>query len=68
MFGVLINIIRIKQASRRNSSMEESLLSCEIGTDDHFESAPGVLGRFWNLMTFKSINPVMEHGSKKQLD
>nr|GEX93853.1 hypothetical protein [Tanacetum cinerariifolium] len=20
--------------------MEESLLSCEIGTDDHFESAP----------------------------
>nr|GEY32057.1 ABC transporter C family member 13 [Tanacetum cinerariifolium] len=31
-------------------------------------SAPGVLGRFWNLMTFKSINPVMEHGSKKQLD
>ncbi|GJZ67089.1 ABC transporter C family member 13 isoform X1 [Tanacetum coccineum] len=68
LFGVSINIIRIKQASRTNSSMEESLLSCEMGMDDHFESDPGVLGRFWNLMTFKSINPVMEHGSKKQLD
>ncbi|PWA36498.1 ABC transporter C family member 13 [Artemisia annua] len=68
LFGVLINIIRIKQASRRNSSMEESLLSCEMGIDDHFELNPGVLASFWNLMTFKSINPVMDHGSKKQLD
>ncbi|GKB07057.1 ABC transporter C family member 13 [Tanacetum coccineum] len=69
LFGVSINIIRIKQASRTNSCQwKESLLSCEMGMDDHFESDPGVLSRFWNLMTFKSINPVMEHGSKKQLD
>ncbi|KAJ0759943.1 putative ABC-type xenobiotic transporter [Helianthus annuus] len=68
LFCILINVIRIKQTSRRSSSMEESLISCEMGTDDHFRSNPGVLASFWNLMTFKTINPVMEHGAKKQLD
>ncbi|MFS7950853.1 putative ABC-type xenobiotic transporter [Helianthus anomalus] len=68
LFCILINVIRMKQTSRRNSSMEESLISCEMGTDDHFRSNPGVLASFWNLMTFKTINPVMEHGAKKQLD
>ncbi|XP_023761858.1 ABC transporter C family member 13 [Lactuca sativa] len=68
LFGILVNIIRMKQASRRNSSMEESLLIGETDIDDHFRSKPGVLARFWNLMTFRSINLVMEHGAKKQLD
>ncbi|KAL4559871.1 hypothetical protein LXL04_032017 [Taraxacum kok-saghyz] len=69
LFCILINIIRIKQTSRRNSSMEESLLIGE--TDNHFRSKssnPGVVVRFWNLMTFRCINMVMEHGVKKQLD
>ncbi|KAI3737516.1 hypothetical protein L2E82_27520 [Cichorium intybus] len=68
LFGILINIIRMKQASRRNSSMEESLLFGEMDIDNQYRSNPGVLARFWNVMTFRSINLVMEHGSKKQLD
>ncbi|KAI3512724.1 hypothetical protein L1887_20043 [Cichorium endivia] len=68
LFGILINIIRMKQASRRNSSMEESLLFGEMDIDHQYRSNPGVLARFWNVMTFRSINLVMEHGSKKQLD
>ncbi|KAI7753670.1 hypothetical protein M8C21_015812 [Ambrosia artemisiifolia] len=68
LFCILVNVIRMKQASRRNSSMEESLISCEVGVDDHFRSNPGVPASFWNVMTFRTINPVMEHGAKKQLD
>ncbi|KAL8232301.1 hypothetical protein R6Q57_002079 [Mikania cordata] len=68
LFGILINIIRMKQASCRKSSMEESLISCEMGMDDHSRSHPGVLASFWNVMTFRTINLVMEHGAKKQLN
>ncbi|KVH98084.1 AAA+ ATPase domain-containing protein [Cynara cardunculus var. scolymus] len=68
LFGILVNIIRMKQSSRTNSSMEELLLSCEMGIDDRSRSNPGVPASFLNLMTFRSINLVMEHGAKKQLD
>ncbi|XP_071734179.1 LOW QUALITY PROTEIN: ABC transporter C family member 13-like [Rutidosis leptorrhynchoides] len=68
IFGTLVNVIRMKQASRINSSMEESLISCEMGIDDRVQLNPGALVRFLNVMTFSSINSVMEHGAKKQLD
>ncbi|KAL0441720.1 UNVERIFIED_CONTAM: ABC transporter C family member 13 [Sesamum radiatum] len=42
IFGILINIMRMKVASHRN--------------------------RIWRLMTFKTIDPVMQHGVNKQLD
>ncbi|XP_071733419.1 ABC transporter C family member 13-like [Rutidosis leptorrhynchoides] len=68
MFGTLVNIIRMKQASRSNSSMEESLLSCEMSIEDDVQLNPGPLARILNVMTFSSINSVMEDGAKKQLD
>ncbi|KAM7471627.1 hypothetical protein LguiA_009810 [Lonicera macranthoides] len=67
MFGILVNVIRIKEAYLRNSSTEEPLLSCQLdiegGHRDH-----GFAYSFWNMLTFKSIASVMECGATKQLD
>ncbi|KAK4395413.1 ABC transporter C family member 13 [Sesamum angolense] len=68
IFGILINIMRMKVASYRNSSMVDSLLPYQRETEEgQFRDSESVC-RIWRLMTFKTIDPVMQHGVNKQLD
>ncbi|KAL3511976.1 hypothetical protein ACH5RR_024693 [Cinchona calisaya] len=70
MFGILINIMRIKWASNkgRSNSMEEPLLPCKINVKESHPRIPGFVQNFWHLITFKPINTLMECGVKRQLD
>ncbi|KAH9715832.1 multidrug resistance-associated protein 11 [Citrus sinensis] len=64
MFGISINIIRVKRASSKSSSIEESLLS----VDGDVEEDCNTDSSYWDLMAFKSIDSVMNRGVIKQLD
>ncbi|KAI3455227.1 hypothetical protein Pfo_011890 [Paulownia fortunei] len=68
MFGILINIIRIKVASYGNSSMVDSLLPYQTQTEEGPFRDSGIICKIWRLMTFKTIDPVLQHGVNKQLD
>ncbi|KAG8379711.1 hypothetical protein BUALT_Bualt07G0117400 [Buddleja alternifolia] len=68
MFGILINIIRIKGASYGNSSMVDPLLPYQREIGEGHSRDLGIVHNIWHVMTFKSIDPVMQHGVNKQLD
>ncbi|XP_077238132.1 multidrug resistance-associated protein 11 isoform X2 [Tasmannia lanceolata] len=68
MFGVYVNIVRVMWATTRNrkfGSLEDALLSSEKVMEE-IHDAP--VHGYWHLLTFKSINSVMDHGVMKQLD
>ncbi|KAJ6388092.1 hypothetical protein OIU77_026625 [Salix suchowensis] len=67
MFGMSINIIRIKQASPKSSSMEDPLLSVDTDIEEGFHGDSGNAKSYWDHMTFKTITSVMNHGVIKQL-
>ncbi|KAJ6414602.1 hypothetical protein OIU84_003577 [Salix udensis] len=67
MFGMSINIIRIKQASPKSSSMEDPLLSVDTDIEEGFHGDTGNAKSYWDHMTFKTITSVMNHGVIKQL-
>ncbi|CAL5361622.1 unnamed protein product [Camellia sinensis] len=71
LFGICINIIRIKRTSptsRKYSSVDEPLLSCGMDIEEGRFKDSAIGHGVWHLMTFKSINSVMEQGAIKQLD
>ncbi|OAY37002.1 hypothetical protein MANES_11G066800v8 [Manihot esculenta] len=68
MFGLSINIIRIKQAYSKGSSMEDPLLSIDMDIEGGCPQDSGHAWSSWDLMTFKSITSVMKRGVRKQLD
>ncbi|KAJ4718638.1 ABC transporter family protein [Melia azedarach] len=68
MFGVSINVIRIKQESFKSRSIEEPLLSADEDIEEGCNRNSGNNQSYWDLMTFKSIDPVMNRGVIKQLD
>eukprot|EP00257_Ricinus_communis_P013434 XP_015570863.1 ABC transporter C family member 13 isoform X3 [Ricinus communis] len=68
LFSISINIIRIRAASPKNSSIEDPLLSADIDIEQAYPVDSGNIQSCWNLMTFKSITPVMKRGIIKQLD
>ncbi|ONI16445.1 hypothetical protein PRUPE_3G098500 [Prunus persica] len=68
IFGVSINIIRIKQASYKRSSLEDSLLSADTDVEEGCLNESGDTQSYFDLMTFRSITSVMNHGVTKQLD
>ncbi|XP_052182316.1 ABC transporter C family member 13 isoform X3 [Diospyros lotus] len=71
MFGICINVIRIKRTSprsRKHNSVDEPLLSCGVDIEEGFKDSRAVDHGIWHLMTFKSINSTMEQGVIKQLD
>ncbi|XP_047341674.1 ABC transporter C family member 13 [Impatiens glandulifera] len=69
-FGLTVNIIRIKQSSRRyrkDGSMHEPFIPRDTDIEEgHKEIASAQ--RFWHRFTFKPITSVMERGMVKQLD
>ncbi|XP_058226625.1 ABC transporter C family member 13 [Rhododendron vialii] len=70
MFGICINIIRIKRTSSIRSkygAMDEPLLSSGLDIEEGCKDSEIGHG-FWHLLTFKSVNSVMEQGVIKQLD
>ncbi|XP_058004711.1 ABC transporter C family member 13 isoform X3 [Hevea brasiliensis] len=67
MFGISINIIRIKQSSSKGSSMEDPLLSVDMDIEGSFPGDSGNTWSSWDLMTFKAITSVMKRGIIKQL-
>ncbi|KAJ6694900.1 ATP-BINDING CASSETTE SUB-FAMILY C [Salix koriyanagi] len=67
MFGMSINIIRIKQASPKSSSMKDPLLSVDTDIEEGFHGDSGNAKSYWDHMTFKTITSVMNHGVIKQL-
>nr|AIU41639.1 ABC transporter family protein [Hevea brasiliensis] len=67
MFGITINIIRIKQSSSKASSMEDPLLSVNMDIEGGFPGDSGNTWSSWDLMTFKAITSVMKRGVIKQL-
>ncbi|XP_019158537.1 PREDICTED: ABC transporter C family member 13 isoform X2 [Ipomoea nil] len=70
IFAILINIIRLKSDDTGSSPMEESLLSGNVDIEEGCsrDLPKGIVGSFWSLATFKSIDSVLEHGIEKQLD
>ncbi|XP_061981764.1 ABC transporter C family member 13 isoform X2 [Populus nigra] len=67
MFGISINIIRIKRASPKSSSMEDPLLSVDTDIEEGFHGDSGNAKSYWDHMTFRTITSVMNHGVIKQL-
>ncbi|XP_020232218.1 ABC transporter C family member 13 isoform X4 [Cajanus cajan] len=67
-FGIAINVIRIKRPSFKSSLLEDPLLSNGVDLEEGGYHDLGNNGSFWDLMTFKFITPVMNHGVLKQLD
>ncbi|XP_028766439.1 ABC transporter C family member 13 isoform X2 [Neltuma alba] len=67
-FGISINVIRIKILSSKTSSLEDPLLSNHMDLEEGCHRDLGKSRNFCDLMTFKFINPVMNHGVVKQLD
>ncbi|XP_051148072.1 ABC transporter C family member 13 isoform X1 [Andrographis paniculata] len=68
IFGISMNVIRMKFASNVNSSMVEPLLPYGIKVDESQSMGSGVFHKTWCLMTFKMIDPVMRIGVIKQLN
>ncbi|PON89300.1 ATP-binding cassette containing protein [Trema orientale] len=68
MFGLSINIVRVKQGSSKISSMEDPLLSAVVDLEEGCQRDSGNSQSYFDLMTFKSIASVMNHGVVKQLD
>ncbi|XP_044487071.1 ABC transporter C family member 13 isoform X3 [Mangifera indica] len=66
MFGISINIIRIRRASSKRSSIEESLLVVDIDVEEG-SRVSGYNQSYWDL-TFESINSMMNRGLTKQLE
>ncbi|KAK7270617.1 hypothetical protein RJT34_25919 [Clitoria ternatea] len=67
-FGIAVNVIRIKRPSFKSSLLEDPLLSNSADLEEGGYHDLGNNGNFWDLMTFKFITPVMNHGVVKQLD
>ncbi|KAJ0075561.1 hypothetical protein Patl1_34754 [Pistacia atlantica] len=65
-FGISINIMRIKRASSKRSSIEESLLSVDIDVEEG-SKVSGNNQSYWDP-TFESINSMMNRGVIKQLE
>ncbi|KAK1557413.1 hypothetical protein Q3G72_024236 [Acer saccharum] len=68
MFGISINIIRIKRSSLKNSSIEEPFLSSDVDIEEACHRNSGHTQSYWDHMTFMSIISVMNRGVIKQLD
>ncbi|KAL0354884.1 UNVERIFIED_CONTAM: ABC transporter C family member 13 [Sesamum radiatum] len=63
--------LRLKNAFRMILyllSMVDSLLPYQRETEEGQFRDPGIVCRIWRLMTFKTIDPVMQNGVNKQLD
>ncbi|KAF7843202.1 ABC transporter C family member 13 isoform X1 [Senna tora] len=67
-FGITINVIRVKRLSSKNSLLEDPLLSNDMDLEEGCHHDVEKAGNFWDLMTFKFINCVLNHGVVKQLD
>ncbi|KAL8456965.1 hypothetical protein ACS0TY_034986 [Phlomoides rotata] len=68
MFTILTNIVRVKAASYGKSSMVDSLLPYQRDIEEGPLNDSGIICKTWHLLTFKTIDPVMQNGVKKQLD
>ncbi|XP_030491896.2 ABC transporter C family member 13 isoform X1 [Cannabis sativa] len=68
VFGLSINIIRVKKGSTMSSSMEDPLLSADMNLEEDCHMDSGNTESYWDLLTFKLIASVMSHGAVKQLD
>ncbi|XP_047963792.1 ABC transporter C family member 13 [Salvia hispanica] len=67
-FATLINIIRVRIVSYRNSSVVDPLLPYQRQDKDGSLTDVGIVCKAWHLLTFKIIDPVIQQGSNKQLD
>uniref|UniRef100_A0A2P2M4K3 ABC-type xenobiotic transporter n=3 Tax=Rhizophora mucronata TaxID=61149 RepID=A0A2P2M4K3_RHIMU len=68
MFGISINLFRIKWTSSKHSSMEDLLLSAEVDIVEGCHGDPENAWSYWDLMTFKFVTSVMNCGVVKQLE
>ncbi|XP_050232753.1 ABC transporter C family member 13 isoform X2 [Mercurialis annua] len=66
-FGISINIISMKEASLKNSSVEDPLLPADIDVEGGCSVKNGNMHSWWDLITFKPITSVMKCGVIKQL-
>lgn len=68
VFGISLNVLRLKQSCSRCSSLEDSLLSFDMDLEEGRQKDSGTVFSCWHHMTFKSITSVMDCGVIKQLD
>ncbi|PIA65651.1 hypothetical protein AQUCO_00100866v1, partial [Aquilegia coerulea] len=76
VFGVFLNVVRVMQTSTKRSShicrnygLEDPLLDCEEDLEElHHTDLNPIAINYWRMLTFKSVNPVMACGSRKQLN
>ncbi|KAJ7951988.1 ABC transporter C family member 13 [Quillaja saponaria] len=67
VYGIAINVVRTQKSSSKSSLLEGSLLSDDMDIEE------GCLQNlndwnYWDMVTFKFITPVLNHGVTKQLD
>nr|QVT92351.1 ABC transporter [Salvia miltiorrhiza] len=69
-FATFINIVRVKIVyyGYGISSMVDPLLPYQRQAEEGPLTDSGIVRKAWHLMTFKIIDPVIRHGSNKQLD
>ncbi|XP_060667308.1 ABC transporter C family member 13 isoform X2 [Ziziphus jujuba] len=68
MFALSINIIRLKRGYPKGSSVEDPLLSGDVDLEEGCHRDFGTIWSCLDILTFKSIISVMNHGATKQLD
>ncbi|KAJ4834345.1 hypothetical protein Tsubulata_020552 [Turnera subulata] len=68
VFSISINIMKIKRAPPRSSSMEDPLLPLDRDIEEGCGRDSENVDSYWDLLTFKSITSVMRCGVLKQLD
>ncbi|XP_010533091.1 PREDICTED: ABC transporter C family member 13 isoform X2 [Tarenaya hassleriana] len=67
-FGIYINILRIKKAPPKFSSLEDPLLLVDNDIEENAHRDTGNTGGRLDMLTFGYITSVMKHGSAKQLE
>ncbi|XP_073023076.1 ABC transporter C family member 13 [Primulina eburnea] len=67
-FGILINIIRVRAANYESSLIMEPLLPYQMEIEEDNFRDMGIICKVWHFMTFKLVDPVMQHGANKQLE
>ncbi|KAJ4958746.1 hypothetical protein NE237_025857 [Protea cynaroides] len=70
IFGIYLNIGRVMRESsnkRKRGSLEDSLISSNLEIEEKLGHS-GNAHSYWHILTFNSINSVMDRGVLKQLD
>ncbi|KAI4355833.1 hypothetical protein L6164_004569 [Bauhinia variegata] len=67
-FCIAINMVRAKKLSSKSSSLGDPLLSNDMDLEEGIHGDFAENWNFWDLLTFRFITTVINHGAVKQLN